>query len=194
MGVARDDRGAAALEGIIVLAALVGVFFAVLLIGQWGSGVQRAQMGARLLAFDAGDVNLAKLGRASNQPVQTVSSTRWDTLFNYVTADWLGGMFALSNDHFAGSVTGSQQGRQPGNSPSLFDYQPTTMNFNSRDWSAAANAWGMNESIVGLTFINISYYVGRYRVTPDGLDSTNAMTIPSTIPVLETIYARVGIR
>lgn len=195
-GAAADERGAAALEGIVVAAVFAGVFFASLLVGRWGTSLQFGQMGARLLAFDAGDVELARLGKPSRKPTQQFVSSSWDTITHIdpVTADWLGGVFVLSNDYYSASVADTTHGRLPGGTRSLVNYQPATMSYFTQDWSAAANPWVMSESIVRLTFLNISYYVGRYQTSPYVLDSTNAMEIPYTIPVLETVYARIGIR
>lgn len=189
--VAGDDRGVAALEGLLVFALLAGVFLACLFLAQWGTSLQSAQMGARLLAFDAGDVELARLGKPSNQPVQQFTSGNWDTLVNSGTADWLGGMFALSNGDFSGSVTGTAHGRLPGQG-SLFEYAPAAMGYHSRGWNAASDPWGMPESVVQSTFLRIAYHVGLTRVSPSELDSTNAREIPPGNAVLETIYGRVG--
>jgi hypothetical protein len=195
-GAAADERGAAALEGIIVAAVFAGVFFASVLMSRWGTSLQFGQMGARLLAFDAGDVELAKLGKSSRRPVQKFESSNWDTIakIDPATADWLGGMFVLSNDYYSAGVSDTTHGRLPGQTRSLFHYGPTTMSYFTHNWSAAANPWVMSESIVRLTFLNISYHVGRYQTSPYVLDSTNAQQIPYSIPVLETVYARIGIR
>jgi hypothetical protein len=192
----RDERGAAAVEGLVVFAVLAGVFFANLLISNWGTSLQYGQMGARLLAFDAGDVQLAKLGKSSRQPVQKFASTSWDTIskIDPAAAGWLNGMFVLSNDRFSASVSDTTEGRLPGQTRSLAHYGPATMSYFTKDWSAAANPWVNAESTVGLQFLNISYYVGRHHVSPSVIDSTYAVGIPNTIPLVETIYSRVGVR
>jgi Flp pilus assembly pilin Flp len=193
----RDERGAAAIEGLVVLAVLAGVFFANQLISNWGTSLQFGQMGARLLAFDAGDVQLAKLGKTSSrQAVQKFESTGWDTIskIDPTTSGWLNGMFVLSNDRFSASVADTAEGRLPGQTRSLLHYGPATMSYFSQDWSAAANPWVNTESIVRQQFLNISYYVGRYQADPGTLDSTQAAKIPYTTPVLETIFGRVGVR
>lgn len=186
-----DDRGVAALEGVLVFALLAGVFLACLLIAQWGTGVQTAQMGARLMAFDAGDVELARLGKPANQPAQQFASGNWDTLVNSVTANWFGNMFTLSNGDFSGSVTGTQHGRLPGQA-SLFAYAPATMGYHAYGWAAASNPWGMPESVVQSTFLRIAYHVGLTRAYPGELDSTCAREIPHGDTVLETIYRLLG--
>jgi Flp pilus assembly pilin Flp len=193
----RDERGAAAIEGLVVLAVLAGVFFANQLISNWGTSLQFGQMGARLLAFDAGDVQLAKLGKTSSrQAVQKFESTSWDTIskIDPTTSGWLNGMFVLSNDRFSASVADTAEGRLPGQTRSLAHYGPATMSYFTKDWSAAANPWVNAESTVGLQFLNISYYVGRHHVSPSVIDSTYAVGIPNTIPLVETIYSRVGVR
>jgi len=187
-----DDRGVAALEGLIVFAILAGVFLAGLLLGQWGIGLQTAHMGARLLAFDAGDVELAKLGKPSNQPAQQFTGANWDTLAHGVNASWLSNMFTLSNGDFSGSVTGSSRGHVPGQGVSLFEYAPKTMGYGASGWAAASDPWRMPESVVGSTFIRIAYRVGLTRVSPSALDSTSARPIPHGDTVLETIYGLVG--
>jgi hypothetical protein len=197
LGIAADERGAAALEGIVLAAVLAGMFFANVLIGNWGTSLQYGQMGARLLAFGAGDVQFAKLGKSSSRrPVQKFASTSWDTIskIDPTTADWLGGMFVLSNDYYSAGVSDTTHGRLPGQTRSLLDYGPATMSYFTQDWSAAANPWVNTESIVQKQFINISYHVGRYHASPEALDSTHAAEIPYTTPVLETIFGRVGVR
>ena len=186
-----DDRGVAALEGLLVFALLAGVFLACLLIASWGTGAQSAQMGARLLAFDAGDVTLAKMEKPANQPVQQFANGNWDTLVNQATASWLGHMFTLSNGDFSGSVTGTQRGRLPGQ-VSMFAYAPATIGYHAYGWAAASNSWGMPESIAQSTFLRIAYHVGLTRTNPGGLDSTCAHEIPHGDTVLETIYRLVG--
>ena len=192
-GLIRDQRGSVAIEGLVVIALLAGVFFACLLIGQWGASLQSGQMGARLLAFDAGDVEFARLGRESRQPVQEFITESWDTLYDPTNANWLGGMFALPHDFYRGRVSDTAHGRLPSQA-ALFSFVPATMGYLTRDWTASANTWAMPESTARLTFINLAYYVGYWRVEPEALDSTKAEPIPSSIPVLETIYVRLGIR
>ena len=188
---AADDRGAAAVEGLLVVALLGGLFLAGLLLAQWGIGLQSAQMGARLLAFDVGDVTLARLGKPANLPVQQFTSATWDTLVNRTHADWLSGMFALSNGDFSGSVTGTVHGRIPGQR-SMFAYTYKTMGYYSNGWSAASYLWAIPESVLRSTFTRIAYYVGYYRVSPSGLNSTCAQPIPRGDTVLETFYHLVG--
>jgi hypothetical protein len=189
--VAGDDRGVAALEGILVFALLAGVFLACLLLAQWGTSLQSAHMGARLLAFDAGDAELARLGKPSNQPAQQFASENWDTLVNSVTANWLGNMFTLSNGDVSGSVTGTAHGRVPGQA-SLFAYAPAVLGYHAHGWTAASDPWGMPESIVQSKFLRIAYHVGLTRTSPGDLDSTSAREIPHGDTVLETIYGLVG--
>jgi hypothetical protein len=188
---ATDDRGVAALEGLLVVALFAGVFFACLLLGQWGSSLQSAQMGARLLAFDAGDVDLARLGKPSNQPAQQFTSESWDTLANGVTTNWLDNMFTLSNGSFSSSVTGTSYGRLPSEG-SLFGYAPAAMGYDAEGWAAASDPWGMPESAVQSTFIRLAYHVGLTRASPGDLDSTCAQQIPHGDTVLETIYGLLG--
>jgi hypothetical protein len=187
----RDDRGVAALEGLLVFALLAGVFVAGLLLSRWGTSLQSAQMGARLLAFDAGDVELARLGKPSDQPAQQFTSQNWDTLVNTATAGWLGNMFTLSNGDFSGSVSGTVRGRLPGQG-ALLEYAPATMGYHAEGWAAASDPWGMPESVVQSTFIRIAYHVGLTRASPDELDSTSAQQIPHGDTILETIYGLVG--
>lgn len=194
--IAADQQGVAALEGILVFAVIAGVLFACLLISQWSSSLQCGQMGARLLAFDAGDVELARMGRPSRRPVQQVTHGEWDTLpgISPATAGWLGGMFTLSNDFISARVTDTTHGRLPGPG-SLFNLSPATMSYFSRDWTAAANPWNMTESTVRLAFLNIAYRVGRERLSPDVLDSLKAQAIPPAYSaIVETIYSRLGVR
>jgi hypothetical protein len=167
------------------------VFLAVLLLSQWGASLQSAQMGARLLAFDAGDVELAKLGRPSNQPAQQFTSESWDTLVSSGTANWLASMFTLSNGDFSGSVTGTTHGRLPGQG-SLFGYTPATMSYHASGWNTASDPWGMPESVAQSAFIRIAYHVGLTRASPGELDSTCAQQIPHGDTIVETLYGLVG--
>jgi hypothetical protein len=187
-----DDQGVAALEGVIAVAILVGIFLAALLLGQWGSSLQTAQMGARLLAFDAGDVQLAQLGKASNQAAQQLTSEAWDTLVNSTTASWLSGIFTLSNRDVAGSVSGVSRGRLPGRA-TLFAYVPATLGYNALNWAAECDPWAMSDTAVRTGFLRLAHHVGLYRVSPAGLDSTSAGAIPHADTVLEIIYGRVGL-
>ncbi|MCX6844655.1 MAG: hypothetical protein NTX53_20520 [candidate division WOR-3 bacterium] len=188
-----DDRGVAALEGLLVLALFAGVLLACLFLVQWGTYLQSAQMGARLLAFDAGDIALAKLGKAPNQPTQQFASQDWRTLVASPGAIWLGGVFALSSGGFSGSVTGTAQGRLPGQGPSLFNYSPATMGYGARNWAAASNPWAVPESVVQLTFLRVAYKVGRYQVDTSQIPSMVVESIPQQIAIVETIFRRVGI-
>jgi hypothetical protein len=187
----RDDRGVASVEGILVVALLAGVLLACMLLGQWGTHLQSAQMGARLLTFNAGDLTLAKSGRPGDSATQTFSTGGWDAYAGTLPAGWLNTMFVLPNDRFAGRVKGTQRGRGPSQDKSLFTFSPTSVGYFSSS-SAASNSWAASESAVRSTFYGIAYYVGFHRVTPEGIGSKP--TIPSTIPVLESIYSRVGVR
>ena len=191
-GIRRDDRGAAALEGLLVFAVVAGVFLSCLLFAQWGSGLQTAHMGARLLAFDAGDIALARVGKQLNQPVQQIASESWDTLVNSGTADWLGGMFTLSNRGVSGGVTGAARGKIPGQA-SLFSYAPSVLGYQADNWATAADQWAMSDSAVGSFFLHIAYYVGLFRSEPSSLDSTSAEPIPHGNAILDTIYRRTGV-
>ena len=110
---------------------------------------------------------------------------------NCLPAGWLNTMFVLPNDRFAGRVKGTQRGRGPSQDKSLFAFSPTSVGYFSSS-SASSNSWAATESVVRSTFYGISYHVGRYRVAPQSIGSKP--TIPSTIPVLESIYKRVGVR
>lgn len=189
--VALDERGVAALEGVLVVALLAGVLLACLLLSQWGASLQSAQMGARLLAFDAGDVELARLGRPSSQPAQQLTPVDWDTLVSGVTADWLSRMFTLSNGDVSGSVTGAAHGRLPGQT-SFFAYVPIAMGYRAGGSAAASDPWAMPESTVRTLFLRIAYHVGLTRAGPAELDSTSARAIPPGGAILDTIYARAG--
>lgn|GEM_PF-927696 len=186
-----DDRGVAAIEGILVFALLAGVLLGIMLLGQWGTHLQNSQMGARLLAFDAGDANLARFGRAGDTATQTFSTGTWDTLAGGLPTNWLNLMFTLPDDYYAGRVKGTQQGRLPSQGSSLFDFSRASVSYFSTS-SAASNAWSGTAAAAQSTFDGIAYYVGRYRVNPQSLGSKP--TIPPAIPVLESIYARVGVR
>jgi hypothetical protein len=186
-----DDRGVAALEGLLVFAVLAGVMLGCMLLGQWGSHLQSAQMGARLLAFDAGDDSLARFGSAGDQTAQTFSSGSWDSLAGTLPAPWLNTMFVLPDDRFSGSVAGTQTGRLPSQTASLFDFSPAAMSYHSGS-SAASNPWGDPESTVRSTFFGIAYFVGHSQTTAEGLDFIPE--IPPAIPIVETIYARAGVR
>jgi len=185
----RDDRGVAALEGVLVVALLAGVLLGCILLGQWGIRMQNSQMGARLLAFNAGDASLARFGRAGDSAAQTFSTGGWDAYAGNVPATWLNTMFVLPNDHYSGRVKGTQQGRLSSTAPSLFAFSRASVGYYSGS-SAASNSWGSSATDARSTFMGIAYYVGRYRVTPAGIGSKP--TIPAAIPVLESIYSRIG--
>jgi len=185
----RDDRGVAELEGILVFALIAGVLLGCMLLGQWGTHLQNSQMGARLLAFNAGDNTLAQFGRTGDTATQTFSTGSWDTLAGTLPSVWLNAMFVLPNDRYSGRVKGTQRGRLPSQSPSLFAFSRASVGYYSSS-SAASNSWVASEAAVRSTFYGIAYYVGRYRVTPSGISSKP--TIPTAIPVLETIYSRIG--
>jgi len=173
------------------------VLFAALFVGMWGTGMQSAQMGARLLAFDAGDIALAKLGRPANLPVQQFTTESWDTLVDTHIAvgkvGWLSNMFALSNDLVSGTVTGTHRGRLPGDTRSLFDYTPATMGYHARDWTAALNSWGAPESAVKSTFLRVAFNVARYQVDTTNFTSMAVGPLPNSPPILQTIFDRAGV-
>jgi len=187
----RDDRGVAMIEGILVFALLCGVLLGCILLGQWGTNLQKTQMGARLLTFDAGDISLAKFGRPGDSATQTFTTGGWDAYAGTLPAGWLNTMFVLPNDRYSGRVKGTQRGRLSSQGPSLFGFSPVSMGYFSSS-AAASNSWASSTTGVRLTFLGIAYHVGRYRVTPEGLGSKP--TIPAAIPVLESIYTRVGVR
>ncbi|MBM3330732.1 hypothetical protein FJY68_02630 [candidate division WOR-3 bacterium] len=112
-----DDRGVAALEAVLVLLFIAGVLLGIVLLGQWGTHLQYSQMGARLLAFDAGDETLAKSGRAGDSAIQTFSISSWDPYGGSLPVGWLNVMFVLPNQRFCGRVSGVQSGRLLGQSP-----------------------------------------------------------------------------
>jgi len=181
----------ASVEGILVVAMLAGVLLACVLLGQWGTHLQSAQMGARLLTFNAGDLSLAKFGRTGDTATQTFTTGSWSAYAGTLPASWLNTMFVLPNDRYAGRVKGTQRGRLPSQGQSMFSFSPTSVSYFSSS-SASSNSWAATESLVRSTFYGIAYYVGRYRVAPAGIGSKPS--IPAAIPVLETIYKRVGVR
>jgi hypothetical protein len=193
----RDDRGVAATEAMLVLALLGGVFFAGLLLARWSTSLQSAQMGARLLAFDAGDVDFAKLGKPSRTATRQLVAETWDTLVDTLVdaskSGWLTGMFALTNTRSTNRVTGSAQGRMPGQK-SVFDYSPATMAYHASGWATASNPWGIPESVVRSSFLRIAFNVGRYQVDTSGFVSMVVQPLPTSPAILETIFGRAGIQ
>ncbi len=188
----RDDRGVATVEGILVFALLVGVLLGCILLGQWGTQLQNSQMGARLLAFDAGDPDLARFGRAGDTATQTVTPGEWDTLATGLPTDWLNVMFtSLTDDRSAGRVKGRQRGRLASPGHSLFDFSAASMGYLSTS-AAGTNSWAGTAASAESTFFGISFHVSRYQVSPQSINSKPS--IPSTIPVVESIYARSGVR
>jgi hypothetical protein len=188
----RDDRGVATVEGILVFALLVGVLLGCILLGQWGTQLQNSQMGARLLAFDAGDANLARFGRAGDTALRTVTTGSWDTLATGLPTNWLNVMFtSLTDDRSAGRVRGRQRGRLASPGPSLFDFASSSMGYFSTS-AAGSNSWAGTAASAKSTFMGIAYYVGRYRVSPQSIGAKPS--IPATTPVLESIYVRSGVR
>jgi hypothetical protein len=187
-----DDRGVATVEGILVFALLVGVLLGCILLGQWGTQLQNSQMGARLLAFDAGDANLARFGRAGDTALRTVTTGSWDTLATGLPTNWLNVMFtSLTDDRSAGRVRGRQRGRLASQGPSLFDFASSSMGYFSTS-AAGSNSWAGTAASAKSTFMGIAYYVGRYRVSPQSIGAKPS--IPATTPVLESIYVRSGVR
>lgn len=188
----RDDRGQAYLEGIFLFALLAGVLLGCMLLGQWGTHLQNSQMGARLLTFDAGNNTLAQFGRAGDTATQTTSTLTWNSLVDTsVHASWLNTMFTLQNTSLAGRVKGTQRGRGPSSGTSLFNFVTASVSYFSTS-ASGTNSWAGTTSQAASTFDGIAYYVGYNQKTPQGLSSVP--TIPATIPVLETIYKRVGAR
>jgi hypothetical protein len=193
-GLRLDDRGVATLEGILVVALLAGVLLGCMLLGQWGTHLQSAQMGARLLAFNAGTTTLAKFGRTGDTATQTASTGRWDTLTTGLPTSWLNTMFtSLNDDYLSGRVKGRQRGRLASrSSPSLFDFSSASVSYFSTS-AAASNPWSGTAASAKSTFMGIAYYVGRYRVNPQTISSKQTVPL-STVPALETIYVRSGVR
>ena len=185
----RDDRGVATLEGILVIVLLAGVMLGCMLLGQWSTRLQDSQMGARLLTFNAGDASLARFGRAGDSATQTFTTGGWDADAGTLPASWLNTMFVLPNDRYSGRVKGTQRGRTPSQTKSLFAFSPASLGYHSSS-SAASNTWTSSTTAVRSTFLGIAYHVGRYRVSPQSIDSKP--TIPPAIPVLESIYSRIG--
>ncbi|MBM3330366.1 hypothetical protein FJY68_00785 [candidate division WOR-3 bacterium] len=184
-----DDRGLAVVEGILVFVLLAGVLLGCVLLGQWGTHLQNSQMGSRLLAFNAGSASLAKFGRAADTATQTLSSSSWDTLAAGLPAGWLNTMFVLPNESYRGRVKGTQRGRLPTAGPSTFSFSPSSVGYFTSS-GAATNPWKTTVTDARTTFMGIAYYVGRYRVSPQSIGSKQ--TIPPAIPVVESIYSRMG--
>jgi hypothetical protein len=187
-----DDRGVVALEGLLVFVLLTGALMGIMLLGQWGTRLQNSQMGARLLAFDAGDVSLAKLGKAEDSATQEFSSEGWDSYADALSSNWLNMMFVLRQDRFSGRVSGTQRGRLPSQGASLFDFSRASVGYFSHS-SAVSNSWTDSAAAVRSKFLGIVYYVGHNRSSAQGLSSVPS--IPHSIPLVESIYARVeGVR
>jgi hypothetical protein len=193
----RDDRGVAAMEGVLVFLVLAGVLFGVMLLGQWGTHLQYAQMGSRLLTFNAGDFSQAKFDRPGNQAETTFSrdSVVWGSYaaFDTLPVSWFNTLFVLHNDRRTGKVSGTQRGRlAPEHGSSLFEYSLASLGYYSGS-SAPSNPWNGNPAQVETTFLGITYWVGYHAQTPEGLDY---VPIPphSNVALLETVYARVGIK
>jgi hypothetical protein len=189
-----DDRGVAATEGLLVFLELAAVLLGVMLLGQWGIRLQYAQMGARLLTFNSGDLNLARFNRPGNQAETTFSrdSVTWSSYdaFDALPTSWFNTLFVLPNDYRSGRVKGTQRGRlAQEHGSSLFDFSLATLGYHSRS-SAACNPWTGSEEDFRSKFLTITYHVGRLRVQPQALDSVPP--IPTSIPLLEAIYTRVG--
>jgi hypothetical protein len=153
-------------------------------------------MGGRLLAFNAGDVTLARLGQPSNQAAELVTSQSWDSLLKTMAVSWLGdsiqNLFTLSNGNVAGTVTGAAKGKLPGQA-SLFAYAPATMGYDAPDWAAAYDPWRRSDSAVASEFLHIAYYVGSTQSSTSGLDSLSGQVIPYGDTILQTIYGLVGL-
>ena len=187
-----DDRGVAALEGLLVFVLLTGVLLGIMLLGQWGTRLQNSQMGARLLAFDAGDVTLAESGGPGDSATQEFSSEGWDSYAEALSSNWLNMMFVLRQDRFSGHVSGTQRGRLPSQGGSLFDFSRASVGYFSHS-SAVSNSWLDSAAEVRSEFLGIVYHVGRNRTSAEGLGSVPS--IPHSTPLVESIYARVeGVR
>jgi hypothetical protein len=189
-----DDRGVATLEGILVFALLVGVMLGCILLGQWGMQLQKSQMGARLLTFNAGDSALAQFGRAGDTAKQTVTVTPWDTITGIDTlpTSWLNTMFtSLTNDRSSGRVKGRQRGRLASPGRSLFDFSTASMAYFSTS-AAGSNSWAGTAADAKSTFLAISYNVSLYQVDPQSIGAKPS--IPHTFPVLESIFVFSGVR
>jgi len=182
----------ATVEGILVFALLVGVLLGCILLGQWGMQMQNSQMGARLLAFDAGDVSLARFGRAGDTATRTLTVGTWDTLASSLPTTWLNTMFtSLTDDRSSGRVKGRQRGRLASPGRSLFDFSMTSMAYFSAS-AAGSNSWSGTAGAAESTFLGIAYQVSRYQVSPQSIGAKPS--IPLTIPVLESIFVRSGVR
>ena len=189
----EDSRGVAALEGIIAVVVLAGVFLASLFLTQWGTGLQSAHMGGRLLAFDAGDTILAKLGKPANQPTQQSALAIWDTLISDTTAERLNNLFSLQDSYYSGGITGRANGRLPGQS-ALFAYAPTAMGYYAQN-RTESDAWVKSDSATQSMFLHIAYGVGFTQLSPYdvSVDSMSGSSIPHTNRVLDSILVRVGV-
>jgi hypothetical protein len=58
--------------------------------------------------------------------------------------------------------------------------------------AAGTNSWAGTAAAAESTFLGVAYYVGFNRVSPQSINAKPS--IPSTIPVLESIYVRAGVR
>jgi hypothetical protein len=191
----RDDRGQSALEGVLAAMVLVGMFLACFFLTQWGTGMQDAQMGARLMAFGAGDTTLAKLNNPRNEVSQLSINQDWDSVITAIQTGWHGhrirDLFTLTNSATTGSVTGTAKGRLPGQSK-LLSYPAAAMGYYSPDWAAAYNPWQSPSYLVRRRFMHIAYYEGLTLTDTNSLDSTSGQTIPHGDTVLQTIYGLMG--
>ena len=157
--VTDNDQGQAALEGVLAVAVLGGVFLASLFLAQWGLGLQSAHMGARLLAFEAGDYPTAAQGKPANHPLQNTDADLHD-------GDWGSGFASgimhiihkiFSQGDIHGQVTGTTRGRVPGQS-TLFSYASKVMGYHADYW-ASSDPWKVDKTAVKVVFYLVAWFV-----------------------------------
>ena len=134
-------------------------------------------MGARLLAFDAGDVKLARL-EAVEQPAQQFTKRELGHAGQQRNRDWLSNMFTLTNRELYGQRDRHDARALPGQAV-FFAYAPAAMGYYANGWAAASDPWGMPESLVQSKFCASRIMSELTRAGPGRLDSTCAQTSPA---------------
>ena len=156
------EEGQAVLEGVLSAITLLVVIAACFFLFAWGSSLQHAHMGARVLAFRAAKSEVAwprnpsgaTTGEDNDEPEH--GQKRWNDPSKYWNgaAGLLGDMLGSLNSEQSGTVTDRATGKV-----FILDPGRTVLGFRVH-YVTASNPWRMDKTLVSIAFFGTAWFVG----------------------------------
>jgi hypothetical protein len=156
------EEGQAVLEGVLSAITLLIIIAACFFLFAWGSSLQHAHMGARVLAFRAAGPEVAwprnPTGATTNDDKDDPDrgQKRWTDPDGYWNGSGglLGDMIGLLNSEQSGTVTDRATGKV-----FILDPGRTTLGFKVH-YVTASNPWRISRALVDGTFFLTAWFVG----------------------------------